>query len=96
MSLKDEYLNKLKKQLEEWGADIDTLEVRARQADEELHEMYNAHLAGLKARRDEAEVRLALLRDSAGDAWHELRKGSDEAWESIKHAIAEARKKFDA
>lgn len=94
MSMKDEYLNKLKKQLDEWSADIDVLEVRARQADAEFQASYEAHLAALKTRRDEARVRLALLKNSADGAWQELRKGSDEAWESIKHALAEARKKF--
>ena len=94
MSLKDEYIGKLKQQLDQWNVDIDVLEARAREADDEFRMNYDAYLEALKARRDEAKVRLALLRDSAGDAWQELRKGSDEAWESIRHAVAEARKKF--
>lgn len=94
MNLKDEYLNKLKSQLDAWSADIDALEIQARRADADLHVQYDAYLAALKTRRDEAEVRLALLRSSAGDAWHELKKGSDDAWESIRHAVIEARKKF--
>ncbi len=94
MSLKDEYIGKLKQQLDQWNVDIDVLEARAREADDEFRTNYDAYLEALKARRDEAKVRLALLRDSAGDAWQELRKGSDEAWESIRHAVAEARKKF--
>lgn len=94
MSLKDQYLNKLKKQLDEWSADIDVLEVRAREADAEFQASYQAHMAALKTRRDEAQVKLALLRNSADGAWHELKKGSDEAWDSIKRALIEARRKF--
>lgn len=94
MSMKDEYLNKLKNQLDEWSADIDKLELRAREADAEFRGHYEAQLSTLKTKRDEARVRLTLLKNSAGDAWQELRKGSDEAWVSIKHAIVEARKKF--
>lgn len=94
MSLKDKYLNKLKNQLDAWSADIDALEVRAREADAELHVLYEAQISMLKTKRDEAQVKLALLRSSAGDAWQELKKGSDEAWESIRHAIVEARRKF--
>lgn len=94
MSLKDEYIGKLKHQLDQWNVDIDVLEARARLADDEFRESYAAYLDALKSRRDEAKVRLALLKNSAGDAWQELKKGSDEAWESIRHALAEARKKF--
>ena len=94
MSLKDEYIGKLKHQLDQWNVDIDVLEARARAADEEFSESCAAYLEALKSRRDEAKVRLALLRNSAGDAWQELLKGSDEAWDSIRHALAEARKKF--
>ena len=94
MSLKDEYIGKLKQQLDQWSVDIDVLEARAREADDEFRVNRDAYLEALKARRDEAKVRLALLKDSAGDAWQELKKGSDEAWESIRHAVVEARKKF--
>jgi hypothetical protein len=94
MSLKDEYIGKLKQQLDQWNIDIDVLEARAREADDEFRANCNAYLEALKARRDEARVRLTLLRSSAGDAWQELRKGSDEAWDSIRHALSEARKKF--
>ena len=94
MSLKDEYIGKLKQQLDQWSVDIDVLEARAREADDEFRANRDAYLEALKARRDVAKFRLALLKDSAGDAWQELKKGSDEAWESIRHAVVEARKKF--
>jgi hypothetical protein len=95
MSLKDEYVAKLKAQLDEWNAEIDVLDLRIRKASEDLHSTYEIELTALKIKRDEARVRLALIQASAGEAWQELRKGSDEAWDSIKKAVTEARKKFD-
>jgi chromosome segregation ATPase len=95
MSRKDEYVEKLKAQLDEWSAEIDVLEARLRQANADLHITYETEVEALKLKRDEAKVRLALVQESAGEAWQELRKGSDEAWESIKKAVAEARKKFN-
>ena len=94
MSMKDVYVEKLKTQLDEWSADIDVLEVKARKADADLHIKYEAQLVTLRAKRDEAKIKLAEIRESAGDAWQELKKGSDEAWEAIKRAVVEARKKF--
>lgn len=94
MSLKDEYLNKLKTQLDEWSADIDELEARMRKTDADLRIKYEVQVTTLKTKRDEAKVKFAEIQESAGEAWQELRKGSDEAWDSIKKAVAEARKKF--
>lgn len=94
MSVKDEYVEKLKAQLDVWSADIDVLEARGRQLDAELRTKAEEQLILLRAKRDEARLKLKEIQESAGDAWQELRKGGDEAWESIKHALAEARKKF--
>lgn len=94
MSLKDEYVAKLKAQLDVWSADIDVLEAKAKKADAQLRVKYDEQLVLLRVKRDEAKVKLKEIQESAGDAWQELRKGGDEAWESIKHALAEARKKF--
>ncbi|MFJ5445432.1 hypothetical protein ACIKP9_04255 [Methylobacillus methanolivorans] len=95
MSLKDEYVEKLKAQLDEWSADIDVLEAKVRKADAELRIKYDEQIATLKDKREDAKLKLGEIQSSAGEAWKELKKGSDEAWDAIKHAIAEARKKFN-
>ncbi len=94
MSTKDEYIAKLKTQLDEWSADIDELEVQAHLAKAELKDKYAVQIAELKAKRDEAEGKVSELQEAAGDAWEELKKGGEEAWGSIVKAVAEARKKF--
>jgi len=94
MSKKDEYVEKLKLQLDAWSADIDALEARARKVDAELRSKCDAQLVILRARRDEAKNKLKEIQESAGEAWQELRKGGDMAWDAISHALAEARKKF--
>lgn len=96
MSLKDDYVNKLKAQLDEWSAEIDVLEARARKADADMRVKFESQLTTVKKKRDEARVKLTEIRESSGDAWQELKKGGDEAWESIKRALVEARKKFTA
>lgn len=74
MSTKDEYVAKLKAQLDEWSTDIDALEVKASEAKAELSDKYAEQLAELKAKRDEAKVKMAEVQDAAGDAWEELKK----------------------
>jgi len=48
----------------------------------------------LKAKREEAKIRVGEVKESAGEAWQELKKGGDAAWENIRKAFEEARKKF--
>ncbi|MBL8505889.1 hypothetical protein [Methylobacillus glycogenes] len=94
MSLKDDYVEKLKAQLDEWSAEIDVLDARLHQVDADLRIKYGEQVDNLRLKRDDAKLKLLELQASAGDAWQELKKGSDEAWEVIKHAVSEARKKF--
>lgn len=94
MSLKDDYVEKLKTQLDEWSVEIDVLDERLHQVDADLRIKYAEQVDNLRFKRDEAKLKLLELQASAGDAWQELRKGSDDAWEVIKHAVSEARKKF--
>jgi uncharacterized coiled-coil DUF342 family protein len=95
MSTKDEYVEKLKAQLDEWSADIDELEVKANLAKAELSDKYAEQLAELKAKRDEATAKVAEVQDAAGDAWEELKKGGESIWETLKTTISEAKSKFD-
>lgn len=94
MSLKDEYIAKLKAQLDEWSAEIDELEVKAHLAKADAKDKYQEQLAVLKTKRDEAKSKVNELQGAAEDAWEELKKGGEEAWEAITKAVAEARKKF--
>jgi len=94
MSLKDEYLEKLKAQLDEWSADIDVLEARAKQAEANARVKYDEQLTILKAKRDEAKAKVAEIHGSTGEAWQELKKSGEEAWEVLKKGFEEARKKF--
>lgn len=94
MSTKDEYIAKLKAQLDAWSADIDTLEAKTNLAKAEFSNQYAEQLLELKAKRDEATAKMLEVQNAAEDAWDELVKGGEEAWGSIVKAVAEARKKF--
>ena len=94
MSLKEAYVEKLKAQLDEWSADIDKLEAKAKNAEADLRIKYDQELQQLKAKKQEAKVKLAELIDSSEEAWQELKIGGEQAWEVIRKAFEEARKKF--
>ncbi|HOY69939.1 MAG TPA: hypothetical protein PL131_03955 [Methylotenera sp.] len=95
MSTKDEYVAKLKAQLDEWSTDIDELEVQANLAKAELKDKYAEQIAELKAKKTEAEGKVSELQDAAEEAWEEIKKGGESIWDTLKTTFNEAKSKFD-
>lgn len=95
MNKKDEYVAKLKAQLDEWSGDIDNLEVQASLAKAELKDKYATQIAELKSKKGEAESKLSELQDAAEEAWEEVKKGGESIWETLKTTFNEAKSKFD-
>jgi hypothetical protein len=94
MTSRHEYIEKLKDKLDEWDADIDTLEEKAQHAKADLKFEYQDQLAALRRKRDDMKLKLAELMDSSEDAWDDLKKGADTAWHNMKEAVDKALSHF--
>ena len=94
MSKRHEYIEKFKNKLDEWDADIDALEVKARETTDELKVEIVDQLASLRVKRDIAKLKLAEIKDASEEAWEDIKGGADEAWNSFKQAIDKARSHF--
>lgn len=92
---KDAYIGKLKLQLDQWSADIDAMEARARQADADLKGAYQDKLEELRYQKTLAHGRIIELQNAADDAWEQISRGSESIWETVKKTFADARAKFD-
>jgi chromosome segregation ATPase len=55
---REEYVEKIKRQLDEWNAAIDKLEKRAGELKTEARERYQARVAALRAKRQEIQGKL--------------------------------------
>lgn len=95
MSLKDTYVEKLKAQLDEWSADIDVLEAKAREANTDLKIKYQEKIEELRYQKTLAHSKLDEVQDAAEDAWEEIKKGGESVWETIRQTFADAKSKFD-
>ena len=95
MTNRDEYVAKLKKQLDAWNDDMARWESKAKTAQAEMKERYKRELDVLNAQRELARYNLRLLEDASTSAWTELRKGADEAWERMRAAAAAAGTYFE-
>lgn len=92
---RDEYVARLKEQIDRWNADIARWEAQAREAQKSAAERYKRELDVLKAQRELALYNLKQVEAASAAAWSELRRGADDAWERMQAAIASARFYFE-
>jgi hypothetical protein len=89
MSKKDEYVAKMKKQLDDWSTDIDELQVKASLAKAEAKVKYEEQIAALRKKRQEADLKLNEIKAAAEDSWEKLRGESERVWGALKGAVSE-------
>ena len=92
---RDEYVEKLKAQIDLWNADMAKLEARARQGQATLKTEYAAQVEQFRKRRDDAISEMRRIQNASMDAWAELARGADAALKSMQDAFDKARASFD-
>jgi uncharacterized coiled-coil DUF342 family protein len=92
MSRRDEFIEQMKAQLDEWNAEIEALVARARKASAEAQHRYQDDIERLKRRRDETQHRLEELQYAGEAAWDSLQQGFDDAWELLRKALSDAQR----
>lgn len=95
MTSRDEYVRKLKSQIDQWNAQAARWEAQARQAQGRLRQEYAHQLEQLKGRREEMLYQLRLLQNASASAWADMMRGADQAWKSVQEAFDSARSHFD-
>lgn len=95
MKTRDEYVSKMKQQLDRWNEDMAKLEAEGRKARAELEKRYQKDIEALRAKREEALYQLKLVEGASGTAWAEIARGADEAWERMRAALVQARSHFE-
>ena len=94
MEKRDEYVEKMKTQLDQWNAEIAKWEAKADIAQAEARVEFNKRLEAVRQQREQALVQLRLMQGAAGDAWMEMMKGTDQAWASMREAFDKASSHF--
>ena len=95
MMNRDEYVQKLKAQLDEWNVEAKKWEHKAQEAQAHMKTEYEKQLATLNSRREAALYQMKLLQNASQDAWQDMMKGADQAWKSMQEAFDRARSHFD-
>ena len=91
MSKRDAYVKRMQAQLDEWNAEIDRLEARAKKADAQTKAEYEKRLEEVRAKRDDARARMAEFKKAGEDAFEELRDGVEKSWAELKKSLTRAK-----
>lgn len=95
MSKRDEYIEKLKAQLDAWNAEVIKWEAKAKSAQADVRTEYEKQLEVIRRQRSQAMERMRQVQAASGDAWLDLVRGADEAWSKMREAFEKARSHFN-
>ena len=94
MEKRDEYVEKMKVQLDQWNGEIAKWEAKADIAQAGARAEFDKRLEAVRQQREQALYQLRLMQSAAGDAWLEMMKGTDEAWARMREAFDKASSHF--
>ncbi len=86
---REEYVERIKRQLDEWNAGIDRLEKRAGELRAEARQRYEARVAALRAKRQELQGKLKEIQASGESAWDAVKASFEAARTEFKRAYEE-------
>lgn len=87
MPTKDEYIAKLKSQLDEWEGDLADLRAKAAAASGDVKDKIDLQIAELKVTWDEADHRRRELLDAADDRWDDMKDAAEAKWADLKAGV---------
>ena len=94
MMNREEYVQKLKTQLDEWNTEAAKWEAKSKTAQDEMKAEYERQLALFHQRRDEGMQKMKEVQAASGEAWTEMMRGADDAWKRMQDAFNQARSKL--
>lgn len=91
---RDEYVEKLKQQLDQWNAEMAKWEAKTKEAQSTMRAEYERQLAAYRSKRDHAIEQLGKVQSASGEAWREFARAADEAWAKMSEAFDKASSHF--
>jgi lipid II:glycine glycyltransferase (peptidoglycan interpeptide bridge formation enzyme) len=95
MMNRDEYVQKLKTQIDAWNAEAGRWQERMRKAQAGAKAEYERQMENFRRRSEEAMAELRRLQGASTDAWTEMMRGAETSMKSMQEAFEKARRSFD-
>lgn len=88
MSKRDQYVAKMKSQLDDMNEQLDKLEAKSKGAKEELRAKYKQEMADLRAKSDVAIAKLDEIKHAGEDSWDDLVNEMEKIGNAFKHSYS--------
>jgi lipid II:glycine glycyltransferase (peptidoglycan interpeptide bridge formation enzyme) len=92
---RDEYVQKLKSQIDEWNAEAARWQDKAQKAQAGMKDEYERQLENFRRKSEQATVELRRLQNASTDAWTEMMRGVDASVKGMQEAFERAQRSFD-
>lgn len=87
MTKRDEYIQKMKSQLDELNARMDEVAAKAKDAKEEARAKYKEEVAGLRHQSKVATAKLEDLKAAGADRWESMMEEMDKIRDAFVHSF---------
>lgn len=91
---REEFVAKMKQQLDEFNRSLDNLEKRGAEYNREARTRFEERMNDLRRKRDEMTRRLEDINKAGDKAWEDLKVGATTAWNSLQDGMKQALSKF--
>jgi len=94
MEKRNEYLKKLEKKLADYDLKIAEIKFKVSEVQDNMKAEYLSQIETLEEKRDELIVNYDQLKQSTGNAWTDIKIGTEKAWLSLEKSIEKAITRF--
>ena len=91
---RDAYVPKLKHQIDQWNSDIDGLQAKAGKMGADTKAELQKRVDELRAKRQELEEKIMPIQKAGGEAWEDLKGGTNQALKALGDAVTAAKSRF--
>lgn len=94
MNSRDQYVETLKTQLDQWNTEVAKWEEKTKTAQADMQAGYEKQLEEFRRQRDRALEQMRQVQGASADAWQNLMRSTDEAWAKTREAYEKAYTQF--
>ncbi len=86
MKTRDQYVAKMKSQLDDMNAQLDKLEAKSKSARKEMQAKYKQEMADLRVQSNKANTKLDEIKNAGSDAWKSSVAEMEKIGDAFKHS----------
>ena len=88
------YLEKVEANLAQYNAKLAGMKARTAEVRADMKLEYISQMESLEKKRDGFAVKYGQLKESNGQAWHDVKTGTENAWNDMEESIEKAISRF--